>query len=76
MSETPHAAPPDESLPVWVGACALAAKRHPNASYPQPSDLVDARIVLLTAVRHVLEQAETMSGYELIRWLRQEPANG
>ncbi len=71
-----HETPADESLPVWAGACALAAKRHPNASYPQPSDVEDARTVALATVRHVLDQAETMSGYELVRWLRKETDHG
>jgi hypothetical protein len=36
---------------VWRGAVALAAKRHPNASYPQPSDLADAETVVNAADR-------------------------
>lgn len=27
-------------------------------------------------LKEILDQAETMSGYELVRWLRQEVANG
>lgn len=46
----PHECPIGESKLVWAGACALAAKRHPNASYPQPADVGDARAVLLAAV--------------------------
>jgi hypothetical protein len=41
--------PIGESMLVWAGACALAQHRHPNACYPQPSDVEFARIVLLAA---------------------------
>lgn len=42
--------PPDgTSERVWICASALAAKRHPNACYPQPADREDARLVLRTS---------------------------
>ena len=33
---------------VWRGACALAVTRHPNAIYPQPSDVEYASVVMAT----------------------------
>ena len=47
---TAHECPIGESVLVWAGACALAVERHPNASYPQPHDVKDAREVLEAAV--------------------------
>lgn len=41
-----HPCPIGESRLVWSGACALAVKRHPEASWPQPQDIDDARVVL------------------------------
>src|SRR5690349_17570176 len=41
-----HECPTGESILVWAGSCALAADRHPNADYPQPADVRDARIAL------------------------------
>ncbi len=43
-------APIGESVLVWAGAIALAEKRHPNAAYPQPLDVEDARTALMAAV--------------------------
>jgi hypothetical protein len=40
-----HECPLGTSALVWAGACALAAERHPNADYPQPSDVHDAQVV-------------------------------
>lgn len=31
---------------VWIGACALAEKRHPRAKFPQPQDIKDSETVI------------------------------
>lgn len=46
--------PPNVEALVWAGACALALHRHPRKSYPQPSDIDDARIVLAARNREML----------------------
>lgn len=47
---TPFPKPAGISPEVWAGACALAAERHPQATYPQPSDVDDARTVVTALV--------------------------
>lgn len=49
-----HECPVGENALVWKASCALASKRHPNASYPQPKDVEDARVVIV-AVASELE---------------------
>ena len=46
---TEHDRPEGEDPMVWSAACAIALERHPNASWPQPSDIKYARIALKAA---------------------------
>lgn len=48
--------PEGENVMVWAGACALAEQRHPNARYPQPVDVSDARIVTTVVVELIAER--------------------
>jgi len=54
---TADSAPADKHPLLWVGACALAARRHPDRPVPDPIDEKDALTVQQAIVAHQMRES-------------------